>query len=54
MTPILAAPSTRTNYPDGEFKNLRTWYIFDAFRDVDLAIYCPIFEVSVNVKIMDL
>ena len=54
MTPILAAPSTKTNWPNDEFDALRTWYPSDACRDVDRAIYYPIFEVSVNVKIMDL
>lgn len=52
MTPILAAPSTETNWPKDEFEALRTWYTSDACSDVDRAIYCPIFEVSVNVRIM--
>ena len=54
VTPILAAQSTKTNWPNGKFEALRTWYPSDACRDVDRAIYHPIFKVSVTVKIMDL
>ena len=54
MTPILAAPSTKSNWPNGKFEALRTWYPSNAYRDVARAIYYPIFDVSVNVKIMDL
>jgi hypothetical protein len=50
MTPILAAPSTRTNWPDHEFEVLRTWYPSDACSCVDQAIYYPIFEVCVKFR----
>ena len=48
MTPILAAPSTKTNWPDHEFEALRTWYLFDACSCVDQALYYPIFKVCVK------
>ena len=54
MTPILAAPSTKSNWPNDEFESLRTWYPSDACRDVDRAIYYQTFMVSVSVKIMGL
>ena len=57
MTPILAAQPTKTDWPADKFealRALRTWYPSDACSDVDQAIYYPIYEVSVSVKIMGL
>ena len=55
MTPILAAPSTKTNWPNKEFQALKTWDMDDACREVDRAIYYPIHRVvSVSIKIMGL
>jgi len=54
MTPILDAPSTKSNWPNVKFEALRTWYQSNACRDVDRAIYYPIHNVSVSIEIMGL
>lgn len=45
MTPILAATSTKTNWPNAEFRALRTWDPSDVSGEVDQAIYYPVFKV---------
>ena len=49
MTPILAAPSTASNWPNAEFRALRTWDPSDACRDVDRALYSLINKVSIKI-----
>lgn len=50
MTPITAATSTRTNWPDHEFEALRTWYPSVACGYADHAVYGPIFKVCIKFR----
>ena len=53
MTPILAALSTVTNWPNAEFEALRTWYPSGASALVDRAIYHSIFKVCTGAGIRE-
>ena len=52
VTLILAAQSTRSNWPNKEFQALKTWDLEDPYTEVDGALYYPVFKISTIVKVL--